>query len=60
MANSAHLGQLCISGLPSGEYKITVDDQLQTVKMPGDAADHWLALPMGADATARATIQKTG
>jgi hypothetical protein len=55
---TAHEGQLCINGLPAGEYKITVDDQSQTVKLPGDAADHWVELPVSAAATARLTIQK--
>jgi hypothetical protein len=55
---TAHEGQLCINGLPAGEYKITVGDRSQTVKMPGDAADHWLELPVSAAATARLTIQK--
>jgi Family of unknown function (DUF5695) len=54
---TAHEGQLCINGLPAGEYKITVDDKSQTVKMPGDASDHWLELPVSADATAKLTIQ---
>jgi hypothetical protein len=57
-AKSAHQGQLRVSGLPAGEYKITVDDQSQTIKMPGDVADHWLELPVGAGATAKLTIQK--
>ncbi len=52
--------QLCINGLPAGEYKITVDNQSQTVKMPGDAVDHWVELPLGAAATAKLTIQKAG
>ena len=59
-SRAAHHGQLCISGLPAGEYKITVDDQSQTVTMPGDAADHWIELPLGAGATAKLTIQKAG
>jgi hypothetical protein len=58
LAKTGRKGQLCVSGLPAGEYKITVDDQSQTVKMPGDAADHWLDLPVGAGATAKLTIQK--
>jgi hypothetical protein len=59
-ANSAHRAQLCVSGFPAGEYKITVDGQSQTVKLPGDTADHWLELPVGPGATAKVTIQKAG
>lgn len=59
-ATTSHQAQFCISGLPAGEYKITVDDQSQTVKMPGGVADHWLELSMGAGTTAKVTIQKAG
>lgn len=55
---TAHQSRLRVSGLPEGEYKITVDDQSQTIKMPGDAADHWIELPVGVGATARLTIHK--
>ena len=57
---TAHHAQLCISGLPAGEYKISVDDQSQMVKLPDDSADHWLELPMGTGATAKVKIQKAG
>ncbi|MBP1597963.1 MAG: hypothetical protein H6Q05_3340, partial [Acidobacteria bacterium] len=56
----AHKAQLCINGLPAGEYRITVDGQSQTVRMPGDRADHWLELPVGAAPAAKVTIEKTG
>jgi hypothetical protein len=55
---AAHKAQLCINGLAAGEYRFTVDSQSQTVRMPGDAADHWLDLPVGAGATAKVTIEK--
>jgi hypothetical protein len=55
---AAHKAQLCINGLAAGEYKFTVDGQSQTVRMPGDAADHWLELPVGAGPTAKVTIEK--
>jgi len=55
-----HKAQLCISGLPAGEYKVTVDDRSQTVNLPGDSTDHWLELPMSIHATAKVTIQKAG
>jgi hypothetical protein len=57
---AAHKAQLCINGLAAGEYKFSVDGQSQTVRMPGDAADHWLELPVGAAATAKVTIEKAG
>ena len=59
-SRTTHHAQLCISGLQAGEYKITVDNQSQTVKLPGDSTDHWLELPMGVGATAKVTIQKAG
>jgi hypothetical protein len=55
---TAHRAQLCINGLSAGGWRITVEGQSQTVKVPGDAADHWLELPLGAAATARVTIEK--
>ena len=57
---AAHKAQLCINGLAAGDYRITVDGQAQTIRMPGDAADHWLELPLGAAATAKVTIEKAG
>jgi Family of unknown function (DUF5695) len=57
-AKAAHKVQVCLNGLPAGEYKVNVDNQSQTIKLPGDAADHWLELPLGATATAKVTIQK--
>jgi hypothetical protein len=59
-SKTAHQGQLCVNGLPAGEYKITVDDKSQTVKLTGDAVDYWLELPLSASATAKVTIQKAG
>ena len=56
---TSHRAQLCVSGLPAGEYKITVDNQSQTVKLPGDSAEHWLELPMGTSATDQVAIEKT-
>ncbi len=55
---AAHKAQLCINGLAAGEYRFTVGGQSRTVKMPGDAADHWLELPVGAGPTAKVTIEK--
>jgi len=55
---ASHKAQLCINGLAAGDYKITVDGKSQTVRMPGDAADHWLELPVGAGPTAKVTIEK--
>ena len=55
---AAHKAQLCISGLATGEYKFTVDGQSQTVRMPGNAADHWLEQPVGAGPTAKVTIER--
>lgn len=57
-AKAAHKAQLCINGLAAGDYKFTVDGRSQTVRMPGNAADHWLELPVGAGATAKVTIEK--
>jgi hypothetical protein len=57
---AAHKAQLCINGLAAGDYKLTVDGKSVTVKMPGDAADHWLELPVGAGPTAKVTIEKAG
>jgi hypothetical protein len=57
-SRTAHRAQLCINGLAAGDWRITVGGQSQTVKMPGDAADHWLELPLGAAAAARVTIEK--
>ncbi len=57
---TTHQAQLRINGLPAGEYKITVGNQSQTIKLSGDSADHWLELPMGSDSTAKVTIQKAG
>lgn len=56
---AAHKAQLCINGLADADYKFTVDGQSQTVRMPGDAADHWLELPVGSSPTAKVTIEKT-
>jgi len=55
---AAHKAQLCINGLAAGEYKFTVDGQSQTVRMPGNAADHWLEQPVGAGPTAKVTIER--
>jgi hypothetical protein len=55
---ASHTAQLCINGLAAGDYKFTVDGKSQTVRMPGDAADHWLELPVGAGPTAKVTIEK--
>lgn len=57
---AAHKAQLCINGLAAGEYKFTVDGQSQMIRIPGDAADHWLELPVGAGPTAKVTIEKAG
>lgn len=55
---AAHKAQLCINGLAAGDWRFTVDGQSVTVRMPGDAVDHWIELPVGAAATAKVTIEK--
>ena len=54
---AAHTAQLCISGLPEGEYKVTVDGQSRAVDLPGDSTEHWLELPLGATAVIKVSIQ---
>jgi hypothetical protein len=57
-AKSEHKGQLELSGLPAGDYRISVDGKANPFKIADSKTSQVVDLPIGAAATAEVAIEK--
>ncbi|HVT81395.1 MAG TPA: hypothetical protein VHM90_12135, partial [Phycisphaerae bacterium] len=58
-AKAAHTGALELSGLPAGNYSVSVDGKAAAVKVTDSNASQVVDLPVGAGASAQVVIQKS-